>query len=326
MFEELKGKSIMVTGASGFIGSHLSLLLKKYEAKVYRLGYSNDENVDDVFDLRSEVGCEWAFSRHKIDYVFHLAGYNGGIMFNIENPASILHDNILMAMNVLESCKKHKVSKVVSTITSCGYGWEYSNQSKFGMLEECYQLGEVAFSVAPHGYAKRMLALASRYYHEQYGLNAVTVCPTTVYGPGDRFDETRSKVLSGLIYKFVNAKQRGDRAVTLYGTGKALREFIYVGDLAHLLILSLLKYEDNKIPLNLASGHEVSVAELAKMIAASVGYTGEIQWDVSKPDGQMRKLLNRDKQLALLGEVALTPLAEGIDLTVGWYLGEQTCN
>lgn len=330
MLEELKDKNILITGGTGFIGKCLTRLLSNYGAKVYPLGCNNYVNAWRCADLRSSAQCNAIFSQaacngHPFDYVFHLAGYNGGIIFNVENPAKILHDNLLINTNVLEACKNYYISKIVSTITSCGYAWDY--KTEHGMLEENYQMGEPHASVAPHGYAKRMLALASRYYYEQYKLNAITVCPTTVYGPGDRFDEGRSKVLSGLIYKFLKAKQEKQTIVTLYGTGQPLREFIYVGDLVRLLALSLLKYDNHAFPLNLGSGHEVSVAELANMVARSVEYTGKIQWDTLKPDGQMRKLLNTSNQRSLFGDIHMTSLKVGIDITVQWCLAKGiVCN
>lgn len=329
----IKGKKILVIGGTGFIGKWLIDELNSHEAVTYSMSSTKSVNAhySIVSDLLNDAELDLTFSQ-GFDYVFHLAGYNGGIKFNQDQPAAIFMANTLMAMNLITVCCFTNVQKVVSTVTSCAYPAEeyfdedyevYGWRPTEVMKEQNYLDGYPHETVACHGYAKRNLLLASYYANKQYGLNAVCVCPTTVYGPGDNFDPNRSKVMGGLIGKFVKAKQENDSSVTLWGTGAAQREFIYVEDAVKYIYLSLLKYDDCSMPLNIGSGQEIPIKELAEKVAKAVKYNGRIEWDTTKPDGQLRKCLDRTRQEKILGKIKLTPLDEGIAKTVEWYLKEK---
>lgn len=330
----IEGKKVLVTGGTGFIGKWLIDELNSHNAITYSIG--NDLSINAKYtrycDLLDDQRLD-NILKEGFDYIFHLAGYNGGIKFNMEKPAGVFIANTLMAMNIITSAMFSGVQKIVSTVTSCGYPFEeyfdedydvYGWRPTEVMIENSYLNGPPHETVACHGYAKRNLQLASYYANKEYGLNAVCVCPTTVYGPGDNFDPDYSKVMGGLIYKFVKAKQENSNSVTLWGTGAAQREFIYVEDAGKYIYLSLLKYNNSSMPLNIGSGQEISIKELAEKVAKAVKYNGKIEWDTSKPDGQLRKCLDRTRQEQILGKIELTPLDEGIQKTVDWYMRENS--
>lgn len=265
-----------------------------------------------------------------INLVFHIAGHNGGLAFNQDFPADIFVRNTQMGMNVLDACRRFKVEKVVSVVASCAYpefklrcvlanATSCTREPHEVMAEWDFLLGEPHDSVACHGYAKRNLQLASSFMKKQYGLNAVCVCPTTLYGPGDSFDPQRTKILGGMVKRFVDAKRNQLTNVTCWGSGEPKREFLYVHDCASLLVKCMEKYGDSDHPLNLGTGQEYSVKEVAETVARCVGYTGKIWWDTSKPDGQLRKRLDLTKMHKVLGEFPFTPFEKGVAETVRAY-------
>jgi nucleoside-diphosphate-sugar epimerase len=325
---------VFVTGAYGFLGQHLVRALCEYEdIDVYQARHSTlpsfgcnllvPEHIDNVF---SNSG--------PLDYVFHLAGYNGGIAFNAKEPARIFADNTIMALNVMEACRRHKVKKVVSVVASCAYpamtqkfydnAWPTGQEActeepreicpEYDFLE-----GPPHDSVACHGYAKRNLQLASAFYRKQYGLNAVCACPTTLYGPGDSFDPERTKVMGAMVKRFVDAADDKAPTVSVWGSGNPMREFLYVTDAAKLLIETMLHYDDSELPLNLGTGQEVSIMGLAALVADAAGFEGTISFDNSKPDGQYRKRLDTARMNLALPPMEFTSLNEGIRQTVQYY-------
>lgn len=336
---ELKGKRVLVTGASSFLGKHLvqklqceglkCLILNLSPNVKYTLLHSyyqwqqdltNSEEVDCLFDAVSNDG--------PIDYVFHLAGYNGGIQVNAREPASVFMRSTLMGLNVLEACHRYKVGKVVSVVASCAYpqfeivgGYTCVYREKGIYRESDFLDSPPHDSVACHGYAKRNLQLASRFYNKQHNDQFVCVCPPTLYGPGDRLDLERTKVMMGIIKKVCDAKYREDKSVTFFGSGSPLRDFLYVEDAANLLIRAALCYTDSHVPLNIGAGHELTVGELATLICWLAEYQGEILWDKTRPDGAHRKRLDTTRMKAILGEHPFVPLAEGIKRTISWYRG-----
>ncbi len=316
---QLKDKLIGVTGGTGFLGKHICELLRWHGADVIAL--SHHRRGGEQVNLLNTTSVWNTFGRHQFDYVIHAAGYNGGIAFNMAYPYGIFANNTEMAINVINACIAHRVNKLVSLVTSCGYPDVHCINEN--MTEDLYLHGVVNDTVACHGYAKRNLVLASKYAKQQEGLNAITVCPTTLYGPHDNFSEKKSKVMGGLIRRFMKAAQEKATEVTCWGTGAAMREFMYVRDAANYVILALQKYEDSERPLNIGSGQELTVKELAEKVAKAVKYYGAIRWDTSKPDGQARKRLSRKRQLEILGELPLTPLDAGIENTVNWCLKNQ---
>lgn len=318
--------SVLVTGANGFLGKHLVNELRSIGAHVW--------DVDHRYDLTQPEEADFAVSGRRAvaeppDVVFHLAGYNGGIQFNLDNPARIFANNTMMALNVLEACRKYKVKKVVSVVASCAYpavqlqdeGWGcgYTLMERSICPEDEFMAGSPHGSVACHGYAKRNLQLASSFYYQQYGLQAVCACPTTLYGPGDSFDPQRTKVMGAMVKRFVDAARKGDHKVTCWGTGKPLREFLFVRDAAKLLIQVAEHYNNSDLPLNLGSGQELSMKALAEKVAYHAGYQRPIFWDTSKPDGQFRKRLDLTRMRSILPGIQLTPLYDGIAETVKFY-------
>lgn len=319
----LEGKQVIVTGATGFIGTKLSELLRnKYGAVVHSLCHSG-------VSLTSWNETWKVFEECRPEYCFHLAGWNGGIVFNQLYPANIFVRNTIMGIHVIDACCKLGVKKVVSTVASCAYPAScyrtvdgdqyYAKEDNQVCYENEFFDGPPHDSVACHAYAKRNLQLLSQFYNRDYGLEAVCACPATVYGPGDRFDSKRGKVMGALVKRFCDAVKNGEAAVTLRGTGAPLREFIYVDDVAELLVQTMIHYEDCEKPLNLGTGQEVSISDLASLIAAEAGFTGEILWDKSKPDGQYRKRLDLTRMRSVLPETDFVPLEEGISRTVQYY-------
>lgn len=302
----------LVTGARGFLGRHLMAELKRLNWRAisdedYRAGGMDLSRGDWADRLIRDASLNG-----RLDVVFHLAGYNGGIAFNAEYPADIFRVNTAMALNVLDACYKQGAGGVVSVVPSCGYA------SAEDFLEENYLEGRPDPTVACHGYAKRNLLLASQFYKAQYGLQARCACQATMYGPGDRFNPLRSKVVAGLVKKFVDARRQGSPKVTLWGTGAASREFLYVGDFAKLLPEIARSWHETGRPLNVSDGKGVTVAELAGVVARAARYDGEIEWDHSRPDGQMKRHQVCDS-LRAIGGVEFTPLQKGVEETVRWY-------
>jgi len=331
---------ILITGAGGFLGRHLDSLLSTLGAgNVYAVtGYGGRKGFDDRrlmgYDLSNTSDAHRVFAGWEPDYVFHLAGHNGGIQFNADNPFDIFATNTQMAANVIDNCRRFNVKKVVSVVASCAYGdkdyypEDYSSYEEQGifekwsdgiMEEDCFFRGRPNPTVACHGYAKRNLQLLSSYAKRQYGLDAVCACPTTLYGPGDSYDPAKTKVMGGMVKRFVDAVDDGADAVTVWGSGKPLREFLYAPDCARLLVETMLGYADSDVPLNLGTGQELSIRALAETVAAAVEFRGEIRFDTSRPDGQLRKRLDMERFFSHVGFFGPTPLVDGIKATAADY-------
>jgi GDP-L-fucose synthase len=219
-----------------------------------------------------------------------------------------------MGLNVLEQSRVAKVEKLVLIGTTCSY----PKLTPIPFSEEDLWNGYPEESNAPYGVAKKSLLVGAQGYREQYGLNAVYLIPSNLYGPRDRFDLETSHVIPGMIRKMSEAAERSEREVVLWGDGSPTREFLYVEDCAEGIDLAAQRYEDDE-PVNLGTGHEISIRELAELIADVTNYAGEITWDLSKPNGQPRRRLDVSKAEALFGFRARTPLREGIEHTVAWY-------
>lgn len=339
---KLEGSRVLVTGSGGFLGRHIYRLLQEVvgdggevtgTTSSFIHAWTTPHSYDDVSDLREPEDVDDLFRLlGPFDYVFHLAGENGGIAFNASEPARVFHDNTLMALNLMEACASYGVKKVLSVVTSCGYpdaeyfdedyevyGW----RTKEIMAEKDYLDGPPHPDTACHGYAKRNLQLASYFYNKQHGLNAVCVCPTTLFGPGDCMDPERTKLMGAMVKRFVDAHANGDQKVTCWGSGNPLREFLYIEDCAYLLLQAMKTWDRSDHPLNLGTGQELSVCKLAKLVAKCVGYSGSIKWDTSRPDGQLRKRLDTQLQEAILGPYEFTPLEVGISRTIEWYKGNR---
>lgn len=264
-------------------------------------------------DLTVEHWTRNKFAHERPDLVVHLAGYNGGIEFNRKYPDIIFERTTKMAINTLQSCKEYGVKKVVSVLASCSYP---DGKSTEPLKEEDLWNGGPNPSVECHGLAKRILHAYSLQLRK-VGLPAVCAILNNSFGPHDRFCHERGKVVSALIRRFVEAKLNGLESVSCWGTGAPLREFIYAADAAACLIQVLENYDESS-PINISSGQEVSIRELTESIVAITGYTGEVVWDTTKPDGQMRKALDLTKMGNYVTH-QMTNMEQALTTTVKWY-------
>ncbi len=248
------------------------------------------------------------------DTVVHLAAYVGGIRLNQAKPAELFYDNLMIGMNTMHHAYMALVKKFVAVGTVCCY----PKHTPVPFREEDLWNGYPEETNAPYGLAKKMLLVMGNAYRQQYGFNSIFLLPTNIYGPGDNFDPPTSHVIPALIRKFIEAREQNAESVTLWGTGKATRDFLYVEDAAHGIIQAALGYNQPE-PMNLGSGEEIGISELAHCIAVLTGFRGEIFWDVHMPDGQPRRMLDSSRAFAELGWKATMGLSEGLRKTIDWY-------
>jgi GDP-L-fucose synthase len=307
--EQLNGKKIMVTGGSGFLGSHVVEKLKECGYKDLIIPRSSQ------YDLRNPSTCFSLVRSTKPDLILHLAASVGGIEANRKNPGSFFYDNLSMGLHLIEAARLANVEKFVAIGTICSY-------PKFAPIpfkEEDLWEGYPEETNAPYGLAKKMLLVQSQAYRKQYGFNSIFLLPVNLYGPRDNFDLESSHVIPALIRKCVEAREQGKDHITVWGTGKATREFLYVEDAADAILLAAARY-NGEDPVNIGTGEEISIQSLVKLIAEKTGYTGKIFWDVSRPDGQPRRCLDVTKAKRLFGFEAKTRLPEGLEKTIAWYM------
>ena len=245
--------------------------------------------------------------------VIHLAAEVGGIGANRANPGRYWYANLAMGMNVLEQSRLSGVEKLVMAGTICSY----PKFARAPFSEDRLWDGYPEETNAPYGVAKKALLVGAQAYREQYGLNTIFLLPVNLYGPGDNFDLETSHVIPALIRKMIAAQAAGAETVTLWGDGTPTREFLYVDDCVEAISLGTERYDDAD-PVNIGTGEEIAIGELARLVARAVGFTGEIEWDASKPNGQPRRLLNTNRAAERFGFHARTSLADGIDRTVAW--------
>jgi GDP-L-fucose synthase len=297
-------KKILITGHNSMIGRSLVDLLNKDE-----LVLPNREE----FDYRHLCDTDYIIRENKPEEVYMLAGVNGSISFNSTNKYDIFKDTIQIGLNTIDSCVKYGVKKVLFIVPSCAL--QPSDEESF---EEDLKLGNPHPSVACHGVAKRVVNICGEYAREQHGLNFITVICQNSFGPHDRFDPVRGKVVSNLIKRFVDAKNNNDSEIVIWGSGKVLREFIYCKDVSKSLIQLMSDYNEAE-PINLTSNFEISIKELAEKIKDIVGYEGGLVFDTSKPDGQMRKKLN-SARMSKYVKIDFTDFDIALKETVDWYL------
>ncbi|MDP3991303.1 MAG: GDP-L-fucose synthase [Candidatus Colwellbacteria bacterium] len=307
----LTDKKILVTGGGGFVGSHL---IKKL---LERGGSSENLSIPkhSDYDLRKWEDCEKVVEGQ--DLVIHLAAKVGGIGLNKERPGELFYDNLIMGAHLMEAARRAKVEKFVAVATICSY----PKFTPVPFKEDDLWNGYPEETNAPYGLAKKMLLVQAQAYREQYGFNVITLFPVNMYGEGDNFDLETSHVTPAIIRKVIEAQKSGSNFVELWGTGKPTREFFYVEDAAEGIILAAEKY-DKPEPVNLGSGKEISIKDLAELICRLSNYEGEIRWDTSKPDGQPRRLLDISRAEKEFGFKARTPFEEGLKKTIDWYLSK----
>ena len=301
------GATVTVTGGTGFLGRHVATELEGHGAKVFALGRAG-------YDLRRRAEVDRMLADTRPDAVVHLAAVVGGIGANRDQPGRFFYENALMGIELLEACRVAGVPKVVVAGTVCAY----PKHTPVPFQEAALWDGYPEETNAPYGLAKKMLLVQAQAYRDQYGMNAVYLLPVNLYGPGDNFDLQSSHVIPAMVRKFAEARDRGEPRVVLWGDGSPTREFLHVGDAARAFRLALERY-DGPEPVNLGSGEEIAIGELAALVARATGYRGEVVWDTSKPNGQPRRRLATDQARALLGFEAAVALREGIAELVAWY-------
>jgi GDP-L-fucose synthase len=298
---------VLVTGGAGFLGSHLVERLERagHEVVVARSADYDVTSMDETARM---------FDDAEAELVFHLAAEVGGIGANRANPGRYWYANLVMGAHVLEQARLHETPKLVLVGTICAY-------PKFAPLpfrEDDLWNGYPEETNAPYGVAKKTLLVGAQAYRDQYGLNTVYLLPVNLYGPRDNFDLERSHVIPALIRKMVEAQERNEDEIVLWADGTPTREFLYVDDCADALVLAAELYDDPD-PVNLGTGEEISIRDLAELIREATGFRGSITWDTTKPAGQPRRALDTSRAEALFGFRAQVPLQEGINRTVAWY-------
>lgn len=302
----LKDKKILVTGGAGFLGKHVvDKIIEKNPKKVF-IPRSKD------YDLRNQKDCEKVVQ--GMDLVIHLAANGGGIGYNRENPGTLCYDNLVMGAHIIEEARRAGVQKFVGLGTIC----QYPKYTPVPFKEEDLWKGYPEETNAPYGLAKKMLLVLSQAYRQQYGFNAIHLMPVNLYGPSDNFDPQSSHVIPALIKKFVDAKNRGDKFVIVWGTGKPTREFLYVEDAARAIVLAVEKY-NKPAPINLGSSFEISIKDLVNLIKKLTGFKGNIVWDKTKPDGQPRRKLDTSRAEKEFGFKSKIDFEEGLKKTIQWY-------
>jgi GDP-L-fucose synthase len=293
----------LVTGGGGFLGSHL---VERLEADGHDVFSARRAD----YDLTHWEDAERLFRDAAPELVFHLAGDVGGIGANRAAPGRFWYSNLTMGAHVLELARLYDVSKLVIVGTVCSY-------PKFAPVpfrEEDLWNGYPEETNAPYGVAKKALLVGAQSYREQYGLNSIFLLPANLYGPRDNFHETNAHVIADLIRKLT----AGDDEVVLWGDGSPTREFLYVEDCVDGILLATEQY-DAPDPVNLGAGKEISIRELAALVADVVGFSGKIVWDTNMPNGQPRRSIDATRAHELFGFEARTPLREGLERTVAWY-------
>jgi GDP-L-fucose synthase len=308
MGKELKNKRILVTGGAGFLGSFI--IAKLLERGVVRENLRIPRSGD--CDLRVWDNCVRVVD--SADIVIHLAARVGGIGFNMKYPAELFYDNAIMGIQLMEAARRAGVQKFVAVGTVCSYPKFTPTPFK----ESDIWNGYPEETNAPYGLAKKMLVVQAQSYRKQYGFNAIYLVPVNLYGPRDHFDPEDAHVIPSLILKFFDAKNRGEKRVTAWGTGEVSREFLYVEDAAEGIILATERYEKTD-PVNIGCGKEIKIKDLVDLIKEMVGYTGEVVWDRSKPDGQPRRMLDISMAELEFGFKAKTTFDAGLKKTIDWY-------
>ena len=299
----------VVTGGAGFLGKYVTAKLRERGARDVFIPIIEEFNLTRLADIQRLL------STVQPQVVIHLAAKVGGIGANRDHPADFFYDNLIMGTQLLHESWRAGVEKFVALGTVCAY----PKNTPVPFKEENLWNGYPEETNAPYGLAKKMLLVQSQAYRAQYGFNSIFLLPVNLYGPGDNFDLRTSHVIPALIRKCLEAKRLGEPAIRLWGDGSPTREFLYVEDAAEAILLATEKYDEDQ-PVNVGSGEEISIRELALLIASLTGFTGRIEWDTSQPNGQPRRSLDTSRALEKFGFRARVHLNDGLQETIAWYL------
>lgn len=302
-------KKVLVTGGAGFLGSHVVEKLRASGCEQIIVPRSRD------YDLRTEEAVVRLYEEHRPDMVLHLAAVVGGIGANREHPGSFFYGNLVMGVHLMEYARQFDVQKFVAVGTICAY----PKFTPVPFKEDDLWNGYPEETNAPYGLAKKMMLVQAQAYRQEYGFNAIYLLPVNLYGPEDNFDLETSHVIPALIRKFIEAKDQGADHVVLWGDGSPTREFLYVQDAA-MGILGAAEHYNDKVPINLGSGMEISICDLAEKIRDLIGFDGAICWDKDKPNGQPRRCLDVSRAKQSFGFEAQISFEEGLKRTIDWYV------
>jgi len=307
-------KRVVVTGGAGFLGKAVVAELKKKGCSQITIPRKK------ACDLTREFVIKRLLKKAKPDVVIHLAAVVGGIGANRLNPGVFFYENLIMGALLMEQARLARVKKFVAVGTICAY----PKFTKVPFKEDDLWMGYPEETNAPYGLAKKMLLVQSQAYRQQYGFNAVFLLPVNLYGPEDNFSPDSSHVIPALIKKCIDAKKQQKKYITVWGSGKVTREFLYVDDCARAIIMATEKFNSSE-PVNIGAGFEISVKNLVQKIVKLTGFNGEIRWDKTKPDGQPRRCLNVSRAKRLFGFKAKIGFAAGLKKTVDWYQEQKRC-
>lgn len=308
----LREKRVLVTGGHGFLGRHVVNRLQHIGCSQLTLPARSEH------DLTKGEVIKSLFEKNCPQVLIHCAAAVGGIGANRDNPGRFFYENAIMGIELIEAARRYDCEKVVVLGTICAY----PRLAPVPFREEELWNGYPEEVTAPYGLAKKALLVQCQAYHAQYAMNAIFLMPVNLYGPGDHFDLLNSHVIAAVIRKCVEAKEMGVEEVVLWGDGTASREFLYVEEAAEAIVMATEVY-DKPDPVNLGSGLEVPIRELAERVAAVVGFRGRISWDTSKPNGQPRRCLDVSRAEKEFGFRARMPLDEGLRRTYDWYMAHR---
>ncbi len=302
-------KKVLITGAHGFLGRVVVDELKKNRSCEEVFTFRSSE-----YDLRNRYAIRQLLTDKPADTIIHLAAVVGGIGANMKHPGTFFYENLMMGVQLIEEARRAKIDKFVAVGTICSY----PKFTPVPFKEEDFWNGYPEETNAPYGLAKKMLTVQLDAYRKEFNFNGISLLPVNLYGPGDNFDLESSHVIPAMLRKFHTAKENGDQVVTLWGDGTPSREFLYVDDAARAICLAAEKYSSPS-PLNLGSGHEVTMKRLAELVQKTVGFSGEVIWDSSKPNGQPRRCLDVSKAREAIGFSSNMTLPMGLQLTYDWF-------
>ena len=303
-----ESQRVIVTGGAGFLGSRVVARLAGRDCGEIIVPRSRQ------YDLRREEAVVRLCEESRADMVIHLAATVGGIGANQASPGSFFYDNLMMGVQLMEQARRFGIAKFVAVGTICAY----PAHTPVPFAEEDLWNGYPEETNAPYGLAKKMLLVQAQAYRQEFGTNAIYLLPTNLYGPGDNFDLASSHVIPAMIRTITEAEESGEDRVVFWGDGTPTREFLFVEDAAEGILLAAEKF-DGAEPVNLGSGREISIAALARLLCELIGYGGEVAWDASRPNGQLRRRVDTSRAVREFGFRASVDLEEGLRRTLDWY-------